>query len=418
MKETLTVQRQPISLPPSLDISRPFTLLYKGARGALLPRLFAQGLHEMMQTFPNCRLVGTDVCPPDELQSYMASTTDQQGHLLSDLPWAGFACYQQRVIGKTIKAGALPIKIDGVIVGLPTYLHLSAAVEAATQGLVVLVEKPLSMVHEVRAMQALGAKFPKLILATDFFLEHAVMSYLSQIRNIGRIHTINSFCLEPTDIANENRGWLMQPSLSGGGILIDCGSHTLAMQEAALMLLKLSLDRASVRRVLLGRYKGAPGGPDVETAALVTAKVGDITLNTYVGKAVRERYYGLVAKGQQGEAEFFTGTEMRGAYVRLSVEGNTKIKLLDGEGLGYHRTALNLVLAIFRNPPVGSLTLEDKLQACSVGIQTIGRAYDWHARHGHMVEYQLGDTLPGSEGLVPEIDEASPVLATKGIWGK
>ena len=117
--------------------------------------------------------------------------------------------------------------VDAVYIALPVAMHADAAIAALRAGKPVLCEKPMSMngakarrmVEEARASaRLLGVSYyrrlyPKLIRAKQLIAEGA----------IGQPLLVESNC--HGWLESEERAWLRDPALAGGGPLYDIASH-------------------------------------------------------------------------------------------------------------------------------------------------------------------------------------------------
>ncbi|HEY1649305.1 MAG TPA: Gfo/Idh/MocA family oxidoreductase [Terracidiphilus sp.] len=117
--------------------------------------------------------------------------------------------------------------VDAVYIALPVAMHADAAIAALRAGRHVLCEKPMAineaeaerMVTEARmAGRLLGVSYyrrlyPKLIRAKQLIAEGAIGQPV--------LAEANSHSWLP----QEGRGWLLDPTLAGGGPLYDIGSH-------------------------------------------------------------------------------------------------------------------------------------------------------------------------------------------------
>jgi len=127
----------------------------------------------------------------------------------------------------TVRQAVVGPAVDAVYIALPVALHAGAVITALRAGKHVLCEKPMAMnfaeaqrmVAEGRASERLfGVSYyrrlyPKLIRARHLIAEGA----------IGRPLLAEVNCHSGLEI--EGREWLIDPALSGGGVLHDVASH-------------------------------------------------------------------------------------------------------------------------------------------------------------------------------------------------
>ena len=118
-------------------------------------------------------------------------------------------------------------EIDAVYVATPLYAHASQTIQAAEHGKHVLCEKPMAMNAEegermVRACEADGVKL-MVCYYQRFNRRHQKIKELLEAGEIGQVTAarLTFSSLRPDD----PESWRQKPELSGGGNLMDCGSH-------------------------------------------------------------------------------------------------------------------------------------------------------------------------------------------------
>lgn len=128
--------------------------------------------------------------------------------------------------------------VDAVYVATPPESHAFYTIEAAKAGKAVYVEKPMATTakeardmisacreHQVPLFVAYYRRgLPKFVTARKLLREGA----------IGQVMSFQYLFATPPLEMDPNRPWLMDKSLSGGGLLYDVGSH---MVDTTLMLL-------------------------------------------------------------------------------------------------------------------------------------------------------------------------------------
>ena len=118
-------------------------------------------------------------------------------------------------------------EVDAVYVATPLYAHASQTIQAAEHGKHVLCEKPMAMSAEEgeRMVQACDANGVKLMVCyyQRFNRRHRKIKELLEAGEIGQVTaarlTFSSLKRE------DSESWRQNPELSGGGNLMDCGSH-------------------------------------------------------------------------------------------------------------------------------------------------------------------------------------------------
>lgn len=121
-------------------------------------------------------------------------------------------------------------KPDIVVITLPHYLHKEAAIWCAEQGCHVLLEKPMAMnARECADINAAAARCG-IVLAVGhmqhYFAENVKAKQLIQSGKLGRLVTIID--RRYGYYYDEKRpAWFLDKAASGGGIVINIGSHSI-----------------------------------------------------------------------------------------------------------------------------------------------------------------------------------------------
>lgn len=133
------------------------------------------------------------------------------------------ACPAYETIGKLIAEEAL----DGIIVTTPPSTHREVACTALEAGVPVLCEKPLTIcADEARAMIATARSSGALISMASKFRHVADINKARSILAsgvLGETLMIDNLFSAPVDM---RRRWNSDPSVSGGGVIIDNGTHS------------------------------------------------------------------------------------------------------------------------------------------------------------------------------------------------
>jgi UDP-N-acetylglucosamine 3-dehydrogenase len=126
--------------------------------------------------------------------------------------------------------------VDGVVIALPTHLHASCAISAAEQGKHVFLEKPIAgnleegkkiisaaRKNNVKLMVGYPSRFDSSYLDLKKKMESGVLG------NIQTAHAVNiasgPFFHRGIGIPRPVPEWWFRKELTGGGALIDLGSH-------------------------------------------------------------------------------------------------------------------------------------------------------------------------------------------------
>lgn len=187
------------------------------------------------------------------------------------------------------------IKPDGVVICSPHALHYRQAMDALSAGCHVLVEKPLTCTSEAakkliqeaeRAGKVLQVSYQRHFLPVFKYMRSVIQS-----GKIGRITSITASLYQ--DWKDSQKGmWRQDPKLSGGGMLLDSGSHIIDV-----LLWTTGLTPVDVKTNL--QQHDAP--VEIDTFTTLRFKEGAVGSLNIVGKAPRgsfvEKYAVIGEKG-------------------------------------------------------------------------------------------------------------------------
>jgi len=156
----------------------------------------------------------------------------------------------------------LELDLDGVVIATPSALHAEQAMAALQRGVAVLCQKPLARdAAEARRVRDCARKADRL-LGVDLSYRHTrAVQALREVRDeLGDVYAVD---LVFHNAYGPDKPWFTDRALSGGGCLIDLGTH---MVDLALWLSgakHATVEAASLRR------QGRPLAPgEVEDFAL------------------------------------------------------------------------------------------------------------------------------------------------------
>ncbi|MBL8792434.1 MAG: Gfo/Idh/MocA family oxidoreductase [Planctomycetia bacterium] len=121
-------------------------------------------------------------------------------------------------------------EIDAVYIATPVRLHLPQTLAAAAAGKHVLVEKPMARTTAecdamIAACRAHGVRLG-VAYYRRFYPLVARLKELLAVGEIGRLLSVSAVTATPLDMAPGEEGyWRVLPEESGGGALMDIGSH-------------------------------------------------------------------------------------------------------------------------------------------------------------------------------------------------
>ena len=135
------------------------------------------------------------------------------------------------------EAGATPFRshrdlaesrlCDAVIVATPPVTHAPIVIDLASRALPVLCEKPLSVDFEsaIRMTRAATESGVLLSMASKFrFVDDVIRA--QEMASSGAIGTLVALDNVFTGVSDMSKRWNTNPAISGGGVLIDNGTHS------------------------------------------------------------------------------------------------------------------------------------------------------------------------------------------------
>jgi predicted dehydrogenase len=152
-------------------------------------------------------------------------------------------------------------ELDGVVIATPSAFHAQQAIAALERGVAVFCQKPLGRTAAETSSVVAAARQANRLLATDFCYRHveAVRRVRELVRRgeLGRVHALE---LAFHNSYGPDKPWFFDRRLSGGGCVIDLGTHLI---DLALWL----LDRPAVEGLesRLHRLSGSePQSPELD----------------------------------------------------------------------------------------------------------------------------------------------------------
>jgi predicted dehydrogenase len=211
----------------------------------------------------------------------------------------------------------LALEPDGVVIATPSGLHATQCIRAFDAGAAVFCQKPLGRnAAEVEAVLEAAERSDRLLAVDLSYRFTAAMQAIRERVRAGDLGQPFAADLTFHNAYGPGAGWFWEPTLSGGGCLIDLGVH---LVDLALWMFDFP-EAIDVRAVLL--RDGCPVQPDqVENYA-----AGEITLEN--GVHVRIACSWNLNAGQDAviEASFYGpsgGAQMRneaGSFFNFSAD--------------------------------------------------------------------------------------------------
>lgn len=204
------------------------------------------------------------------------------------------------------------LDLDGMVIATPSALHAGQAEKALEQGLAVFCQKPLGCTAgECRSVIEAARRADRL-LAVDLSYRHLVaVQRMGEVMASGEIGDIYAVELVFHNAHGPDKAWFSDPSLSGGGCVIDLGIH---LVDLALWLLRCpKVEHVDARLFAGGRPFSSAGGA-VEDYAVARLDLAD-------GRVVNFACSWFLAAGQDALiGATFVGT--RGAVHLANVAGS------------------------------------------------------------------------------------------------
>jgi predicted dehydrogenase len=251
------------------------------------------------------------------------------------------AAYEGARPFRSVEEAVADPQVDALYIALPVAMHSDAAITALRAGKHVLCEKPMAMHYsEAERMVAEGVSsgrvfgvayyrrlYPKLLRAKYLIAEGAIgQPVLAE----GNCHGW---------LESEERAWLRDPALAGGGPLFDIASH-----------------RIDAMNFLFGRAESATGMMSnsvhklaVEDSATVVMKfaggvhgVVDVRWNSHIS---RDQFRVI---GTEGEISF---DPLNGPELRLTTRAGTVVEMLSPHKNIHYPLIENFVSAALANDP-------------------------------------------------------------------
>jgi predicted dehydrogenase len=145
----------------------------------------------------------------------------------------------------------LELDLDGLVIATPNALHAPQAIAALDHGIAVFCQKPLGVnADEARAVLDAARRNDRLLgVDMSYRLTEAARSVRELVQS-DRLGDVFAVDLAFHNAYGPDRPWSTDPSLAGGGCLVDLGVH---LVDLALW----TLDFPPVRKVT-GRLRGRP----------------------------------------------------------------------------------------------------------------------------------------------------------------
>ena len=204
------------------------------------------------------------------------------------------------VDGERLLDGSLGL--DGVVIATPSALHATQATTALEHGLAVFCQKPLGRTAAECAAVVEAARRADRLLGVDLSYRYVLgVQRMREVVAAGGIGDVYAADLVFHNAYGPDKAWFRDPSLSGGGCVIDLGIHLVDL--ALWMLDRPKVDGVSARLFARGRPLDPASGAaeDHAVARIDLATGGVITLAcSWYLPAGRDAIIGATFYGSRG----------------------------------------------------------------------------------------------------------------------
>ena len=116
--------------------------------------------------------------------------------------------------------------LDGLVIATPSALHAEQAIAALERGVAVFCQKPLARTAAETRRVVRAARMADRLLGVDLsYRETAAMRAVRDVIDGGEIGRVYAVDLTFHNAYGPDKGWFYDPTLAGGGCVIDLGIH-------------------------------------------------------------------------------------------------------------------------------------------------------------------------------------------------
>jgi predicted dehydrogenase len=162
----------------------------------------------------------------------------------------------ETIVAPTFEA-LLDEELDAIVIATPSALHASQAIAALERGLAVFCQKPLARTRAETEAVLNAARSADRLLMTD--LSYRYIRGVDRMRELirsGELGTVFSADLTFHNAYGPNKPWFFDYTQSGGGCLIDLGTHLVDL--ASHVLGPMPVDRIESQLFRQGRRLATP----------------------------------------------------------------------------------------------------------------------------------------------------------------
>ena len=116
--------------------------------------------------------------------------------------------------------------LDGIVIATPSALHARQSIAAFQRGLAVFCQKPLARTADETREIVAAARRADRLLGVDFSYRHVRgVPEMRQLIRSGELGDVYAVDLSFHNAYGPDKPWFYDPALSGGGCVIDLGTH-------------------------------------------------------------------------------------------------------------------------------------------------------------------------------------------------
>lgn len=284
-------------------------LVFYGGLGAVVDRFYKEHLQRLKDRFP-LRFVCVDLAAIDDARDKIARLA---------LPYDDYVPAQDfRIDPKNPPVG--------IVVLTRPDTHFPLAELANGRGVQSFIEKPVVLPGDLEKFLGLYQQRRAEVFPIDFFFDNPLVQQAITVINGGKLGNLTSLTgsmLEAVAV-EQGRDWLLDSSISGGGLGMDMMVHITALAEMVLERWGLTLKDAVIdpTSLVMARYEGAPKGS--ETYARLRGLIpGGVSFVFDAGKGLHTSQYFLIIEGTNGTLEINLGTEDQPGFMQYTPKDAT-----------------------------------------------------------------------------------------------
>jgi predicted dehydrogenase len=160
----------------------------------------------------------------------------------------------------------LDIDLDGIVIATPSALHAGQSIAALRAGRAVFCQKPLGRNAAETAAVVAAARRADRLLGVDLSYRHLeATARMRELMLSGEIGTVFAATLVFHNAYGPDKAWFRDRALSGGGCVIDLGTH---LVDLARWMLPGQSFQVSAAQLHAGGKVLGPGADEVEDHAV------------------------------------------------------------------------------------------------------------------------------------------------------